>query len=93
MIEDLEQYARPIPKSFAKDYALPDGICSPRYCADDEKRTIGFVVQLLTQKAFDLFPEAPTEGPTKGLLWFDERNLENLCAFEQKHGLHFHAIV
>ena len=93
MVEELDNYQRPMPKSFSQDYELPDGICSPRYCADDEKRTLGFVVQLLTQRAFELFPEAPTDGPTKGLLWFAEEDLGNLYDFEQKNGLHFHAIV
>ncbi len=58
-----------------------------------ENKMIGFMVQLLMPRAYEVFPEAKTDGPTKGLLWFPDDDLGNLCALEQRLDLVFAGIV
>ncbi len=69
---------------------LPDAIVASNYMRGDE---CGLALYLLSPRAFSLFPEAPTDGPAKGLLWFSETARGSLCELEERHGLHFHGIA
>lgn len=93
--EHLAKYPHPKPIPVPPDHNVPDAIVQHNYCLDWEtdRKMHGFIVQLLTAKAYEVFPEALTEGPTRGLLWFDDRDLGNLCALEGRLKLEFSGIV
>lgn len=93
--QHLEKYPRPKPVAVPRDHRLPDAIVQRDYCLDwdGERKMRGFILQLLTPKAFELFPEAFTDGPTKGLLWFADDDMGNLCAMEERLKLEFTGIV
>ncbi len=92
---ELQAYDHPKGKTFPSDYDLPDGIVSTDwyfggFSPKTGKRNKGVTLQLITQKAYDLFPDVPREGPMKGLVWFPASEIGNLCALEEREGLHFH---
>lgn len=93
--EHCARYPRPKALVVPPEHDLPDGIVKRDYCFDwdGERKMTGFILQLLTPKGFEAFPEALTEGPTKGLLWFPEEEIGNLCALEEALGLEFTGIV
>jgi hypothetical protein len=95
--EELASYPHPTARVFPQDYDdMPDGICSAGgWCWDwrGEAKMKGAVVQLLSPRAFELFPEAPKDGPWKGMLWFSRAELSNLCALEEREGLDFHGLA
>ena len=93
--KELENYPRPVPVVVPPDHNVPDALVKHGYVFDWEtdRKMHGFVVQLLTPKAYEAFPEALTDGPTKGLLWFKDQDLGNLCALESRLDLVFSGIV
>jgi hypothetical protein len=92
VVDEVETFARPEPRAFPKNWKMPDALVTHRFIYR-RKDECGLVLHLLSPRAFELFPEAPTEGPLKGLLWFPEKEIGNLCAFEEEHDLYFHGIV
>ena len=94
--EHLKRYPHPKAKNFPANYDMPDGICAAgdwNFDWQTEGKMRGAVVQLLSPRAFDLFPEALKEGPNRGLLWFSREELANLCALEERLGLEFHGLA
>jgi hypothetical protein len=93
--EELAEYPHPKAKVFPREYDIPDALVAGDIVFNKRKgeTTTGFVLQLLTPKAYAAFPEAPTEGPTKGLLWFPDDESGNVCALEQREGLWFLGVI
>lgn len=92
IIDDVETFSRPEAQTFPSNWKMPDGLVTHRFVIG-RKDECGLVLHLLSPRAFELFAEAPTEGPLRGLLWFPESELGNLIAFEDEHDLYFHGIV
>jgi hypothetical protein len=93
--EELQTYDHPKGKTFPEGYIMPDGIVSSSWYfggfnPKKREKNRGVTLQLITQKAYDLFPDVPREGPTKGLVWFPSSEIGNLCALEEREGLCFH---
>lgn len=94
--EHLTKYPHPTALTFPDNYDMPDGVCIAGGWSYDwatEGKMKGAVVQLISPRAFELFPEAPKEGPYRGLLWFSRKELSNLCALEDRMGLDFHGLA
>lgn len=91
-----ETFSRPEPRMLAGSEEMPDALVTRGFVIErreGQEDEVGLVLHLLSPRAFELFPEAPANGPLKGLLWFHESELGNLCAFEAEHDLEFHGIV
>ncbi len=93
--EELAEYPHPDARVFPGDYDIPDGLVAADMVFNkrqgETKR--GFVLQLLTPRAYAAFPQANTEGPTKGLLWFSDEEKGNLHALEEREDLWFLGII
>lgn len=91
-----ETHVRPEPRMLADSRDMPDALVTRGFVLErreGQEDEVGLVLHLLSPRAFELFPEAPANGPLKGLLWFSEEELGNLCAFEEEHDLLFHGLL
>lgn len=94
--EHLWRYPHPKAITFPDNYDMADAICvAGEWCYDweTEGKMSGVVLKLLTDKAFEAFPEAPKEGKWKGMLWFQRDQVGLICALEERLGLHFHGLA
>lgn len=95
-VEQLQTYQHPSSLQFPDSYEMPDAICVAGDWVFDwqtDRKMTGVVLKLLTDKAFESFPDAPKDGPWRGMLWFDKSQTSNICALEERLGLHFHGMA
>lgn len=90
--EEWLEYPIPSPMAFPDGYKLPDAICAGGGWWsewDGENKQFGVMVQLLSPRAFHMFPQAPKDGPQRGMVWFTREQLSGLLALEELHGMEF----
>lgn len=96
--DHLHHYPLPKGKTFPKDYELPDGLVVSDwyyggYSKRKGKKNRGVTLQILSERLFARFPEAPREGPARGLLWFSKDELGRLCALEERENFHLFGFI